>query len=140
MCIKNAEPLRQSDLNTKGGQSTILDPRTQHLISNEKFILTITEKGYGKLTSFYEYRSTNRATQGFTNISINSKNGNVVASLLVDLRDQIMIVSNEGTIMRFSVSDVRITHRISAGVIVFRASSDNEVINSVSVVREDEGE
>ncbi len=138
--IKNAEQLRQSALNTKGGQSTILDPRTQHLISNEKFILTITEKGYGKLTSFYEYRSTNRATQGFTNISINSKNGNVVASLLVDLKDQIMIVSNEGTIMRFSVSDVRITHRISAGVIVFRASSDNEVINSVSVVREDEGE
>lgn len=96
MCIKNAEPLRQSDLNTKGGQSTILDTRTQHLINNEKFILTVTEKGYGKLTSFYEYRSTNRATQGFTNISINSKNGNVVASLLVDLKDQIMIGQQRG--------------------------------------------
>ncbi len=138
--IKNAEQLRQSAVDLQGSQSTILDPRTQHLINNEKFILTVTEKGYGKLTSFYEYRSTNRATQGFTNISINSKNGNVVASLLVDLRDQIMIVSNEGTIMRFSVSDVRITHRISAGVIVFRPSSDSEVINSVSVVREDDGE
>lgn len=75
--IKNAEQLRQSVAGLPGGvgggQGTILDPRTQQLINNEKFILTVTEKGYGKLTSFYEYHSTNRATQGFTNISINTR-------------------------------------------------------------------
>lgn len=133
--IKNADQLRQSVGDTN--QPTILGDRIQKLINDEKFILTITENGYGKLTSFYEYRSTNRATQGFTNISINSKNGNVVASLLVNLTDQIMIVSNEGTIMRFPIADIRITHRISSGVIVFRPSSDKEIINSVSVVRDD---
>ncbi|MDO4975260.1 MAG: DNA gyrase C-terminal beta-propeller domain-containing protein, partial [Alphaproteobacteria bacterium] len=83
----------------------------------------------------YDYRSTSRGTQGFTNLSITEKNGKVVASFPVEFEDHIMMITNTGRIMRCSVEDIRITRRSSQGVILFRLNKD-EFITSVSRIDE----
>jgi DNA gyrase subunit A len=88
------------------------------LAANEKFILAVTENGFGKISSCYEYRATSRGTQGFTNLSITGKNGKVVASFPVEFETQIMMITNGGRVMRCGVEDIRITRRVSQGVIV----------------------
>lgn len=133
--FKNAENLRR--LVRKGKMTTggIIEDRMTTLAQEEKFILTVTENGFGKISSFYDYRATSRGTQGFTNLSITEKNGKVVVSFPVDFEDQIMMVTNTGRIMRCSVEDIRITRRSSQGVILFRLN-ENEFITSVSRVDE----
>ncbi|MDR0630723.1 MAG: DNA gyrase subunit A [Holosporales bacterium] len=130
--LKNSDHLRKiakKDRMTPG----LFEDRMTTLAFCEKFILTITEKGFGKISSFYEYRATSRGTQGFTNISITEKNGKVVASFPVELETHIMLITNAGRLMRCSVEDIRITRRVSQGVIVFRLN-EGEFITSVSVV------
>jgi DNA gyrase subunit A len=132
MYLKNAGPLRKSVDMVSG---SLIDDRMTILAQRERFILTITENGFGKLSSFYEYRSTSRGTQGFTNIAISEKNGKVVASFSVSLDVHIMLITNLGRIMRCSVQDIRITRRVAQGVIILRLNND-EVITSVSIVDE----
>src|SRR5690606_3246649 len=74
----------------------------------EQFILTITENGYGKRSSAYEYRITNRGTQGITNIETSERNGAVVASFPVEDGDHLMLMTNEGQMIRTHVKDIRI--------------------------------
>ncbi|MDR1476306.1 MAG: DNA gyrase subunit A [Holosporales bacterium] len=132
MYLKNSGDFRRSVDKISGA---LLEDRMTTLAKNEKFILTVTENGFGKVSSFYEYRSTSRGTQGFTNIAINEKNGKVVASFSVSLDTHIMLITNLGRIMRCSVRDIRITHRVAQGVIILRLN-DGEIITSVSTVNE----
>jgi DNA gyrase subunit A len=132
--LKNAENLRKAAQKSKTDQ-TIIDDKLTTLAQNEKLILTITENGFGKASSFYEYRPTNRGTKGFTNISITNKNGPVVSSIPVKYNDHIMLITNNGRIMRCSVEDVRITRRSAQGVIILRMDKE-EVVTSVSIVAE----
>jgi DNA gyrase subunit A len=132
--LKNSESLRR--LARKDKLVTgIVEDRMTTLAMNEKFILTVTENGFGKVSSFYEYRATSRGTQGFTNLSITEKNGRVVASFPVEFETQIMMITNGGRVMRCGVEDIRITRRVSQGVIVFRLN-DGEFITSVSTVED----
>lgn len=132
--LKNSEALRR--LAKKNKLVTgIIEDRMSTLAMQEKFILTVTEKGFGKVSSFYDYRSTSRGTLGFTNLSITSKNGKVVASFPVEFETNIMMITNTGRIMRCSVEDIRITRRVSQGVIVFRLN-EGEAITSVSKIDE----
>jgi len=133
--FKNADKLRKLARKGKITSGGIIEDRMTTLAKNEKFILTVTENGFGKISSFYDYRSTSRGTQGFTNLSITEKNGKVVASFPVEFEDQIMMITNTGRIIRCSVEDIRITRRSSQGVILFRLNKD-EFITSVSRVDE----
>lgn len=133
--FKNADKLRKLARKGKITSGGIIEDRMTTLAKDEKFILTVTENGFGKISSFYDYRSTSRGTQGFTNLSITEKNGKVVASFPVEFEDQIMMITNTGRIMRCSVEDIRITRRSSQGVILFRLNKD-EFITSVSRVDE----
>lgn len=132
--LKNADMFRKAAKKIKTAGALIED-RMTNLAQNEKFILTVTENGFGKISSFYEYRSTSRGTQGFTNISITSKNGLVIASFVVNLDDHIMIITDSGRIMRCSVEDIRITRRSAQGVIVLRLN-EGEKATSVAKVYE----
>ncbi|MDR2458587.1 MAG: DNA gyrase subunit A [Holosporales bacterium] len=133
--LRRAEKLRALVRKGKLTDGEIVEDRVTTLARNEKFILTVTERGFGKVSSFYDYRSTSRGTQGFTNISITERNGKVVASFPVDFETHIMMITNAGRIMRCSVEDIRITRRVSQGVILFRLN-EGEVVTSVSVVEE----
>lgn len=130
--LNNADDLRQMVRNIPDGQ-TMISNRMLELAKEEKFVATVTDKGFGQVCSFYEYRSTSRGTQGFKNISLSEKNGHVVATFPVDYDDEIIMVTNTGRIMRCNISDIRITHRGAQGVIVFRLD-DGELITSVTRV------
>ncbi|MDG7057606.1 MAG: DNA gyrase subunit A, partial [Wolbachia endosymbiont of Penenirmus auritus] len=103
------------------------------LAVNEEFILTITENGFGKRTSAYEYRVTNRGGVGITNILTTSRNGSVVASFPVEQGDNIMLITDKGKLIRISVDDIRITGRSTQGVTLFKTESKERVVSAAKI-------
>ena len=104
--------------------------------SAEQFILTVTENGFGKRSSAYEYRITNRGGSGLVNIVTNKRNGDVIASLPVEEGDQIMLLTDKATVIRTRVTDIRIAGRNTQGVTILKTGKGEKV---VSVVRVPEG-
>jgi DNA gyrase subunit A len=103
----------------------------------EQFVLTISENGYGKRSSSYEYRITGRGGKGIVAMAVNERNGQLVASFPVEESDQIMLVSDGGQLIRCPVNGIRIAGRGTQGVIVFNTAEGEKV---VSVERLSEGE
>jgi len=101
--------------------------KIEEMAENEEFILTITENGFGKRSSAYEYRITNRGGSGITNIVTSKRNGNVVASFPIEGEDQIMIITNKGTLIRSEVKTVRISGRNTQGVTLIKTSDETVV-------------
>jgi DNA gyrase subunit A len=105
----------------------------------EQFILTVTENGYGKRSSAYEYRRTNRGGQGITNIDTSERNGSVVASFPARQGEALMLVTDQGKMIRTTVGDIRVMGRNTQGVTIFRVA-DNEHVVSVAKIEESEEE
>ena len=116
---------------------TLSDEQFEKLASSEEFILTVTENGYGKRTSAFEYRTTKRGGQGVVNITTAGRNGAVVASFPVEDSDQMMLVTNGGKIIRSPVADIRIAGRSTQGVTLFDTADDEKVV-SVAHLKETE--
>jgi len=108
------------------------------LSAAEQFVLTISEKGFGKRTSSYEYRTTGRGGKGIVAMAITEKNGRIVASFPVEETDQIMLVTDGGQLIRCPVDGIRIAGRSTQGVIVF-STGEGEKVASVERLTE-EGE
>ncbi|MCL6682510.1 DNA gyrase subunit A [Sphingomonas sp. SE158] len=123
----------------KDVDSTLPEDRYAELAEKEQFLLTITENGYGKRSSTYEYRRTNRGGQGITNIDTSERNGGVVASFPVKPGEQLMLVTDQAKIIRTTVADIRIMGRNTQGVTIFRVA-DNEHVVSVAKIDESEEE
>jgi DNA gyrase subunit A len=102
----------------------------------EQFVLTISENGYGKRSSSFEYRTTGRGGKGIVAMSVNHRNGKLVASFPVEDSDQIMLVTDKGQLIRCPVEDIRIAGRSTQGVIVFDTAEDEHVV-SVEHIGED---
>ncbi|SFP33755.1 DNA gyrase subunit A [Sphingomonas rubra] len=103
----------------------------------EEFILTVTANGYGKRTSAYEYRRTNRGGQGITNIVTSDRNGPVVASFPAHNGEQLMLVTDQAKLIRTTVGDIRVAGRNTQGVTIFRVA-DNEHVVSAAKIDEEE--
>lgn len=112
---------------------TISEEKIAEMSKAEEMLLTITENGYGKRTSAFEYRVTGRGGSGVTGMGISKKNGNVIASFPVENGDQIMLMTNKGTLIRTPVEDIRICGRTSQGVITFRTEGKEQVISAVRI-------
>lgn len=110
--------------------SELSQAKIEEMAENEEFILTITENGFGKRSSAYEYRITNRGGSGITNIVTSKRNGAVVASFPIEAKDQLMIITNKGTLIRTEVGSVRITGRNTQGVTLIKAK--DEMVVSVA--------
>jgi len=105
--------------------------RFAELESAEEILLTVTAGGFGKRSSAYEYRVTGRGGQGITNITLAARNGaSVVASFPVRPGDGVMLVTDEGRLIRVPSDQVRVTGRSSMGVTLFRLG-DTERVSSV---------
>ena len=102
----------------------------------EEFILTISENGFGKRTSSYEYRTTHRGGNGFTNIKLGGKNTAVAGSFPVTDDQDVIMVTDGGKIIRTPVRDVRIAGRSTAGVTLFRTAENEKVVSAISIVAE----
>ncbi|MFN7175004.1 MAG: DNA gyrase C-terminal beta-propeller domain-containing protein, partial [Thermaurantiacus tibetensis] len=112
--------------------------RFEELRRREQFILTITANGYGKRSSAYEYRRTNRGGKGIVGIDTSARNGHVVASFPVEESEQIMLVTDQGKLIRMRVSDIRIAGRATMGVTLFRVADDEHVVSAARIRESDE--
>ena len=102
----------------------------EHMAGLEEFILTVSENGYGKRTSSYEYRITGRGGSGIANIDLTEKTGPVAASFPVEHTDEIMLVTNGGKLIRIGVDDIRRTGRKTQGVTLVRTAEDEQVVSA----------
>jgi DNA gyrase subunit A len=95
----------------------------------EQFVLTISETGYGKRSSSYQYRTTGRGGKGIVAMAITAKTGRLVASFPVEDADQLMLVTNRGQLIRTRVEGIRIAGRSTQGVIVFDTAEGERVVS-----------
>ncbi|CAO3378766.1 DNA gyrase subunit A [Azospirillum argentinense] len=116
---------------------TLTTERYEELKGLEQYVLTVTERGYGKRTSSYEYRVTGRGGQGIWNMEMGERNGSIVAAFPVEDSHQVMMVTNGGQVIRMPIHDVRIAGRKTLGVTLFRVGADERVV-SVASIAEDE--
>jgi DNA gyrase subunit A len=105
----------------------------------EQVLLTVSANGYGKRTSSYEYRITNRGGKGIVAMTVNERNGPLVASFPVEDNDQIMVVTDGGQLIRCPVEDIRKAGRSTQGVIIIDTADDEHVV-SVEHLSEDDSE
>nr|WP_319485016.1 DNA gyrase subunit A [uncultured Cohaesibacter sp.] len=105
----------------------------------EQFVLTISENGYGKRTSSYEYRTSGRGGKGIVAMAVNERNGRLIASFPAEESDQIMLVTDGGQLIRCPIDGIRIAGRSTQGVTVFKTREDERVV-SVERIPEDENE
>lgn len=113
--------------------------RFQELLENEQIVLTVSNKGFGKRTSAYEYRVSGRGGMGVANMSLTSKNGGeVVATFPVTDSHQIMLVTDGGQLIRTPVENVRTTGRSAQGVTIFKVGKDENVVSVAWLVQEDD--
>ena len=103
--------------------------RYVEMSAQEQVVLTISVNGFGKRTSSYEYRTTGRGGKGIVAMSVNNRNGKLVASFPVEESDQIMLVTDKGQLIRCPVEDIRIAGRSTQGVIVFNTAADEHVVS-----------
>jgi DNA gyrase subunit A len=121
------------------GAEGLSPERYAHMADAEQFILTITANGYGKRSSAYEYRRTNRGGKGIVNIDTSERNGHVVASFPVEPAEQLMLVTDQGKLIRMPVRDIRIAGRATMGVTLFKVNDAEQVV-SAARIRESEDE
>ncbi|MBO7454615.1 MAG: DNA gyrase subunit A [Alphaproteobacteria bacterium] len=100
----------------------------------EQILMTVTEKGYAKRTSSFEYRTMSRGAQGVKNLDMSSKNGKVIAVFPVNEEDDVMLITDGGKLIRCPVSGVRITGRATQGVIFFKVGKDEKVVSAVRLI------
>ena len=114
------------------------DEKFKILKENEEFILSVTDKGFGKRSSAFEYRKTNRGGVGIANMQLGERNGSqVVASFPITDKDQLMLVTDKGKLIRCPVNDIRIAGRQTQGVTLFNVSDEEKVV-SVAKLEENE--
>jgi DNA gyrase subunit A len=111
-----------------GSIQQLSQERYVELSAAEQVVLTVSINGYGKRTSSYEYRTTGRGGKGIVAMSVNNRNGKLVASFPVEDSDQIMLVTDKGQLIRCPVDGIRIAGRSTQGVIVFNTADDEHVV------------
>jgi len=117
--------------NKKNGK--ISKDEKSEIISKERFILSITENGYGKKTSHYDYRVTNRGGKGIIGIINSPRNGSVASSFPVYDGDEIMISTNKGRVIRVAVKEIRSAGRNTQGVRIIKLSGDEKVVSAIKI-------
>ncbi len=135
------EYLRMSVLkrkNEKIDNKNLDDEKFQNLKDNEEFILSVTDKGFGKRSSAFEYRKTKRGGLGIANMQLSSRNGSqVVASFPINHSDQLVLVTDKGKLIRCPVNDVRIGGRQTQGVTLFNVSDEEKVVSVAKLEEND---
>jgi len=111
------------------GTAELTPERFAELGGREQFILTVSQRGYGKRTSSYEYRISGRGGKGIAAMVVNDRNGPLVASFPIEQSDQIMLVTDAGQLIRTPVDEVRIAGRNTQGVRIFRTDAEEKVVS-----------
>jgi DNA gyrase subunit A len=123
------EPAIDAEAEDTSGSYQLSQERYVEMSAQEQVVLTVSVNGYGKRTSSYEYRTTGRGGKGIVAMSVNNRNGKLVASFPVEEADQIMLVTDKGQLIRCPVEGIRIAGRSTQGVIVFDTAEDEHVVS-----------
>ena len=127
----------------KKAESAIMlsSERIKKMSDQEEFILTISQKGYGKRSSAYDYRITRRGGTGITNMELKKRNGSsVTASFPIDKNDHIVLVTDQGKLIRCPINDVRIARRQTQGVKLFDIADNEKVVSVTRLTEMENGE
>jgi DNA gyrase subunit A len=108
--------------------------------AEEEFILTVSDQGFGKRSSAYEYRRTGRGGMGIAAMEMTKKTGKMADAFPIKNDDQIMLVTDQGQMIRCGVADVRIAGRKTQGVTLFKVSTGEHVVSVGHLAGEDEGD
>jgi len=122
---KNAKSILKNGSSDKSKKSEVE--------AKQKYILSITENGFGKRTSFYDYRVTNRGGKGIIGIVASSRNGNVSSSFPVNEGDEIILSTDKGKVIRCAVKEIRIAGRNTQGVRIFKLTGEEKVVSAIKI-------
>ncbi len=123
------EDAAAADDEEDAGEAELTPERIIALQAAEEFILTLSSEGIGKRTSAYDFRRTGRGGQGLLAQDLTRKGGRLVASFPVDQADEILLVTDQGQLIRCPVANIRVASRNTQGVIVFRTAEDEHVVS-----------
>ncbi len=137
---EDVSPEAGADVEEAAGAVELSDTRFYEMQAAEQIILTVSENGYGKRTSSYEYRTTGRGGKGIVAMAVNARNGALIASFPVAHGDEIMLVTDGGQLIRCPVDGIRIAGRGTQGVIVFDTAEDERVVSVEHIGDVGEGE
>ena len=110
------------------GEASLSELRYAEMSAAEQFVLTVSERGFGKRSSSFEYRVTNRGGKGIVGMIVNERNGRLIGAFPVEDADQIMLVTDGGQLIRCPVGGIRIAGRNTQGVTVFKTSEGEKVV------------
>ena len=133
------DPDAEGENGAEANGAALESERFDAMQAAEQVILTISENGYGKRTSSFEYRVTGRGGKGIVAMAVNARNGALVASFPVEESDELMLVTDGGQLIRVPVTGIRIAGRSTQGVIVFDTADEEHVV-SVDRIGETGGE
>jgi len=122
LSIVNQEKRKKNNIGTKAD-----------LAETERFILSITENGYGKKTSHFDYRVTNRGGKGIIGIINSPRNGSICSSFPVIKSNDVMISTNKGRVIRVAVKEIRTASRNTQGVRIIKLSGDEKVVSAIKI-------
>jgi len=144
--LKMVRKIRGADEAEGGADDTVdtgkvlTEEEFKRFAASEEYILTATRKGFGKRTSAYEYRITGRGGSGIVSIATSKRNGDVVASFPVGDKDQVMMITDAGRLIRIPIGDVRVAGRSTQGVTLFATGEDEHVTSVAHLPLEEGGE
>ena len=145
--LKLSRTLRKTEFEELDGDDEVME--TTKILSEEEykkfeareqFILTVTETGFGKRTSSYEYRITHRGGSGIANIKIADKTRAVVSSFPIKQDENILLVTDGGKMIRLGVDKIRIAGRQTMGVTLFKTAEGEKVVSAAITKEEDNDE
>jgi len=122
----------------EAGMVALSEEQFNQLAEREQMLLSITERGFGMRTSAYDYRITGRGGQGVRNVAVSERRGKVVSALLAGKRDEIILVTDSGMVIRTPVRDIRIVRRNKQGVVIFKVAEGERVVSVARLVDSEE--
>jgi len=133
-------PAVEDEADEGDGFAALSPERIADLGAAEEFILTVSTEGFGKRTSAYEFRRTGRGGQGLLAQDLTRKGGRLAASFPVEEFDQILLVTDQGQLIRTPVSQVRIVGRNTSGVTIFRTAAGEHVVSVERLAESGDGD
>ena len=125
MSVLDSDKIKKNGKKTKDEKSEI--------IAKEKFVLSISENGFGKKTTHSDYRVTNRGGKGIIGIVNSPRNGNITSSFPVNEGDEILISTNKGRVIRVAVKEIRSAGRNTQGVRIIKLSGEEKVVSAIKI-------
>jgi DNA gyrase subunit A len=126
---EEAQVEEADDAEDSAEEATLTQERYAELGAKEQFVLAVSESGFGKRTSSYEYRVTGRGGSGIVAMGMGKKNAAIIAAFPVEESDDLMLISDQGQIIRVGVSGISIQGRSAQGVTVFRVDDGERVVS-----------